>query len=134
MENYFDHEADIGIIGHGKTIVDSFTHAAFLMFSIMTDLTQVRPKDTINFTFIEPDVELAFVTWLNLLLAQANSKHMIFSEFTISQQDEKWICQAVGEQWHDGLIHGTDVKGATLTMLSVKRVNQLWEARCVVDV
>jgi SHS2 domain-containing protein len=29
---------------------------------------------------------------------------------------------------------GVEVKGATLTMLSVKQVEAGWEARCVVDV
>jgi SHS2 domain-containing protein len=29
---------------------------------------------------------------------------------------------------------GTEVKGATLTMLSVRRADGGWEARCVIDV
>ncbi|MDE2366260.1 MAG: archease, partial [Betaproteobacteria bacterium] len=32
------------------------------------------------------------------------------------------------------LERGVEVKGATLTMLSVKQAGAIWEARCVVDV
>ncbi|MGZ5662035.1 MAG: archease, partial [Usitatibacter sp.] len=46
----------------------------------------------------------------------------------------RWLGEAWGEPWREGLERGTEVKGATLTMLSVKRAGGLWEARCVVDV
>src|SRR3990167_4664108 len=129
-ENYFDHEADIGIIGRGKTINDCFVDAAHVMFSMMTDLSKIQPKKTLAFTFEESDIELAFVTWLNLLLAHANAKNLIFSQFNISQQGDQWQGEASGEPWRDDMERGTDVKGATLTMLSVKKINDEWEARC----
>ena len=34
-DQYFDHEADIGIIGRGKSIEQAFCHAAHAMFAIM---------------------------------------------------------------------------------------------------
>lgn len=133
-ESYFDHEADIGIIGRGKTLEDSFADAARAMFALMGDLSKVRVKQTFSFTFEEPDIELAFVTWLNLLLAEANAKNVIFSHFRIAHQGDHWQGEASGELWREDIERGTDVKGPTLTMLSVKKINGGWESRCVVDV
>jgi SHS2 domain-containing protein len=39
-----------------------------------------------------------------------------------------------GEPWREAHARGTEVKGATLTALSVRRDEQGWQARCVVDV
>ncbi|MDF3055112.1 MAG: Protein archease [Gammaproteobacteria bacterium] len=134
QDDYFDHEADIGIIGRGKTIEECFSSAAHVMFSIMSDLSDIHPISTFSFIFDEPNVELALVTWLNLLLAKSNAKNIIFSQFKIIRQESQWIGEASGEQWNENMERGTDVKGATLTMLSVKKINDEWEARCIVDV
>ena len=45
-----------------------------------------------------------------------------------------WHGVARGERWRDELARGTEVKGATLTALSVRHSDAGWEARCVVDV
>lgn len=133
-ENYFAHDADIGIIGRGKTIEDCFSDGARVMFAYMTDLSKVRLKKSISIDFEESDIELAFVTWLNSLLAQSNANNCIFSHFQIARQGNQWQGTASGETWRDDMERGTDVKGATLTMLSVKKINGEWEARCIIDV
>lgn len=133
-DNYFDHDADIGVIGRGKTMEECFTNAAYTMFSIMTDLSKVHPQQTVSFSFDEPNIELALITWLNLLLAESNAKNIIFAQYQIFRQNNRWICKATGEKWNEKMERGTDVKGATLTMLSVKKIDNQWEARFVVDV
>jgi SHS2 domain-containing protein len=133
-ECYFDHDADIGIIGRGKTLEACFADAARVMFALMGNLSEVRARETFRFSFEEADVELAFVTWLNLLLATANANNVIFSQFKILHDGTHWSGEALGEKWRDEMERGTDVKGATLTMLSVKQINHSWEGRCVVDV
>lgn len=65
--NYFDHEADIGIIGRGKTLESAFESAAYTMFAIMADIKKLTVDHTIEFSFEENDAEIAFVTWLNFL-------------------------------------------------------------------
>jgi SHS2 domain-containing protein len=131
---YFDHDADIGIIGRGDTMEGAFVSAAEAMFAIMVDLQAVQPEQTVHITFEEQDNEFAFVTWLNLLLAEARERALIFSRFTLEHDGDKWHGQAQGSPWHADLEKGVEVKGATLTMLSVKKVNGLWEASCIVDV
>ena len=133
-ESYFDHDADIGIIGRGETLEACFADAARVMFALMGNLSEVQIKQTFHFSFEEADIELAFVTWLNLLLAQANANNVIFSHFKISRKGNNWSGEASGEPWRKEMERGTDVKGATLTMLSVKQIEASWEGRCVVDV
>ncbi len=40
--DYFDHDADIGIVGRGETAQAAFVAAAEAMFAIMADITQVN--------------------------------------------------------------------------------------------
>lgn len=131
---YFQHDADIGIIGRGTTLEQAFEAAAQALFAIVTDLAQVQPSNTLTLEFEEADPELALVTWLNLLLGKAREQGMIFSRFHVQHHGSQWRAEAVGEKWRAGLERGVEVKGATLTMLSVKQSGTMWEARCIVDV
>lgn len=132
--NYFPHEADIGIIGRGQTIEEAFVSAAEAVFAIMTDLQQVEDRQCISIEFAESDIELSLVTWLNQLIAEAKHYGLVLSRFSLIKEDANWIGKAWGEPWRHNMTRGTEVKGATLTMLSVSKQNDVWEARCVVDV
>ncbi len=59
---YFDHDADIGIIGRGETLAEAFVQAARAVFAYMVDLERVQPQQTIQIEFTEEDSELALVT------------------------------------------------------------------------
>jgi SHS2 domain-containing protein len=131
---YFEHDADIGLAGHGTTLEEAFQSAAAGMFAIMTDLACVRRERTVKLEFEEADVELALVRWLNLLLATAREHGMVFAEFRLDRDGVVWRGSATGEAWRGDLERGVEVKGATLTMLRVEQRSGEWEARCVVDV
>lgn len=132
--HYFDHDADIGLIGQGSTLEFCFIDAAQALFSLMTDLSQVQPEVCTQFEFEEADIELAFVTWLNLLIAKAQADHLVFSRFQLVRSNHHWQCTAQGQNWKAEFERRIEVKGATLTMLSVKEMAGKWEARCVLDV
>ncbi len=131
---YFEHGADIGIVGRGATIEDAFVGAARATFAVMTDLDAVRPVETVNLELEETDQELALVRWLNLLLGLARERGVMFSQFHLKRHGARWRGSASGEPWRPSLEHGVEVKGATLTMLEVKKTSSGWEARCIVDV
>lgn len=132
--SYFEHGADVGITGKGETLEKSFEAAAVAMFMIITDISKVKPVKRIKFNFIEQDIEFAFISWLNNLLNESHLLNMVFSRFHVERDKDAWICEAFGEPWRNGLERGTEVKGATLTKLSVTNENGLWAASCVVDV
>jgi SHS2 domain-containing protein len=131
---YFEHDADIGIIGWGTTVEQAFEAAAQAVFAIVTNLDTVRASTTVAIEFEEADPEFALVTWLNLLLGRARELGMVFCRFHVQHQGNNWRAEAMGENWRPGLERGVEVKGATLTMLSVEKTGAIWEARCVVDV
>jgi SHS2 domain-containing protein len=131
---YFDHDADIGIVGRGATVELAFEQAAAAVFAISADIAAIRGEEKVSFSFTEADPELALVTWINRLLAEARSRGLIFGRFRLARDGAEWHGEAWGEPWRGDLERGVEVKGATLTMLSVRESPGGWEARCVVDV
>jgi SHS2 domain-containing protein len=131
---YFNHDADIGIIGRGPTIEAAFVAAAEAVFAVMTDLTAIQPVESLRVAVDEPDPELALVTWLNRLLAEARASRLALGSFALDREGAHWNGVAQGEPWRDDLDRGVEVKGATLTELAVRQEGGVWEARCVVDV
>ena len=133
-ENTFEHDADIGVVGRGATLEEAFESAAAATFGVMADLSAVRAERSVGFEFEEADVEIALVRWLNLLLGLSHEQGLIFGRFWIERDGVHWRGGASGEPWRRDLERGVEVKGATLTMLEVKRERDGWVARCVVDV
>jgi len=111
--SYFAHDADIGIIGRGLTIEQSFEAAALAVFAIITNFEAVQPATAVAIEFAESDTELALVIWLNLIPGKSRELSMVFSHFYIQRQGNQWHGKVLGEKWHDGLEHGVEVKGAT---------------------
>ena len=131
---YFEHGADIGVVGRGASIEEAFAQAATSMFAIMAEPGTVQPLEPIEVDFDEDDVELALVRWLNALLAQARERGLVLCRFELQRRGDHWHGLARGEPWRDSHARGTEVKGATLTALAVRQGEAGWQARCVVDV
>ena len=131
---YFDHEADVGVLGRGTTLEEAFEAAAEATFAVMGDVRAARPLEELDLSFEEPDQELALVRWLNGLLAEARARTLMLCEFHLRREGSRWSGRARGEPWSDRLERGVEVKGATLTALSVRSLDDGWEAGCVVDV
>jgi len=131
---YFEHDADIGVVGRGVTLEEAFESAASATFAVMADLSAVRPERSVTLDFEEADLEIALVRWLNLLLGLSHEQGLVFSRFWIEHDGVLWRGGASGEPWRRDLERGVEVKGATLTMLEVKQGPDGWRARCVVDV
>jgi len=130
----FEHDADIGILGRGATVEEAFVAGATAMFDLECRVEGVAPLHRVEVELAETDAEFAFVGWLNALLAAAHSGGLTLARFALARDGDRWHGAGWGERWHAGLARGIDVKGATLTMLSVRPVDGQWEARCVVDV
>lgn len=133
--SYFAHDADIGIIGRGATLERAFESAAEATFAIMAEPGSLRESREVAVSFTEDDVELALARWLNALLGAAREHGVVFKRFALIREGLRWSGRAWGEPWREDTERGTEVKGATLTMLSVRQTDgPRWEARCVIDV
>jgi len=133
-QEYFDHDADVGVVGRGATVEEAFEAAARATFALMTDIAALREERSVSVDFEEADIELALVRWLNLLLGLSHEEGLIFGRFWLERDGVRWRGGAGGEPWRPELERGVEVKGATLTMLQVRQSKDGWEARCVVDV
>ena len=131
---YFEHDADIGVVGRGATVERAFESAAEAMFAVMAEPASLREPAEVSVSFVEDDIDLALVQWLNALLGAARERGLVFRRFSLSRKGSRWEGRAWGEPWREEIERGVEVKGATLTMLSVKSGATGWEARCVVDV
>ncbi len=131
----FEHEADIGIRGFGETIEEAFSNAARAMYSVMFDISSIRPVVERTVTVAAPDTDLLLIEWLNALLALSDIERMVFSEFEVKIYGGRLQGRAMGEPL-DRKRHGAvvEVKAATLHMLKVERIDGGYVAQCVVDV
>ena len=134
--DYFEHKADVGIMGIGRTLPEAFEQAAKAMFDLMYDVEKVKPVEEIQIECKANNPEELFVEWLNALLAQANIHELALGEFQVKQiKGPQLVGCAMGEPL-DPQRHNpkTEVKAATYAMLKVEKEGKKYIAQCVVDV
>jgi SHS2 domain-containing protein len=134
--DYFDHKADVGIIGIGRTLPGAFEQAAKAMFNLMYDVEKVKPLEEIQIECEADNSEELFVEWLNALLAQANIHELGLGEFQVKQIKGSQLLGCAKGEPLDPQRHNlkTEVKAATYAMLKVEREDEKYIAQCVVDV
>ncbi len=134
----FEHEADVGIAGYGRTLEEAFENAARAMFSVMVELDTVEPKDEVRVEVEAEEVEMLLVEWLNELLSQAHLSGMVFRDFRVKIRREgsmRLEGVAMGERLNpEKHLLKVEVKAATYSMLEVGRRDGRYYARCIVDV
>ncbi len=133
---HFPHEADIGIRGFGATPAEAFEQTALALTAVITDPASVAPSEMVNFFCEAPDAEMLLVDWLNALIYEMATRHMLFRRFEVQLQQDRLAAQAWGETVDVARHHpAVEVKGATYTALKVARQpDGTWLAQCVVDV
>lgn len=131
----FEHEADIGIRGWGKSIEEAFETTALALYSVIVNIEKVQPKEKKSISVSAPDQELLLVEWLNALLSLSDIERLVFSKFEVKISGMRLTGTAWGETL-DRTRHepGVEVKGATYHMLSVNQKDGIYTAQCVVDV
>lgn len=131
----FSHQADIGVRGLGETPAQAFEQAALALTAVITDIQTVAAEKMIRFSCDAPDVELLLVDWLNALICEMATRHMLFSRFDVQLDGNHLTAKAWGETLEITRHHpAVEVKGATYTELEVMQTADGWFAQCVVDV
>jgi SHS2 domain-containing protein len=132
----FPHEADVGVRGRGATPAEAFAGAATAMSAAICDPQKVGARDAVDIECAAPDLDLLLVDWLNALVYEMATRHMLFSRFDVAIADHRLRATAWGEAV-DVARHApaAEVKGATFCELAVRReADGSWTAQCVVDV
>lgn len=136
----FPHEADIGLRGTGATLAEAFVGAATALTAAICDPATVAAHRRVRIGCAAPDVELLLVDWLNALVFEMATRHMLFSRFDVRIDPAPGGFRLQATAWGeatDVVRHqpAAEVKGASFCELKVgQRPDGMWLAQCVVDV
>lgn len=132
---HFEHDADIGIRGHGQTKAEAFEQAATALMAVITDPQGITAEKAVSLRCEAPDDELLLVDWLNRLIFEMATRHLLFGRFKVHLDEGKLKATAWGEpvqvERHRPAV---EIKGATYTALRVAEEKGHWIAQTVVDV
>lgn len=133
---HFAHESDIGVRGLGDSCAEAFEQAALALTAIVTDPAKVYPKDKVALRCTAPDTELLLADWLNAVIYEMATRHMLFSCYEVRLADGRLDAIAWGETVELSRHRpAVEPKGATYTALMVgQQKDGSWLAQCVVDV
>jgi tRNA nucleotidyltransferase (CCA-adding enzyme) len=123
MWEHFAHGADIGIRGRGETRDRAFAEAARALTAVATDPDSVVPRLAVQIRCRAPDPELLLVEWLNALVYEMATRHMLFSRFDVKIDDGLELTATAWGEPIDVASHhpAVEPKGATVTALRVAR-------------
>lgn len=132
---HFPHEADMGVRGIGCTLERAFAEAARAMTAAIVDPDAIRPETAVEIRCAGATAEDLLYSWLNALVYEMAVRRMVFGRFAVDIEDGVLRATATGEPVSQTRHQpAVEVKGATMTALSVGRAGDDWIAQCVVDV
>lgn len=138
---FFEHKADAGIRGKGKTIEKSFGETARALFDLEVDLKKVDANKKINVGVSAENYEELLVEFLNMLLTEAGIKQMVFSKFIVKIIEKNKKFELKAGVWGEKLNikkHKIKIeaKAATYGELRVyfDKKTRNWISQCIVDV
>jgi len=133
---FVDHTADISIKAYGKSLKELFQNTAFGMFSILADLEGIKVSTELEIKVEAPDTEELLIEWLDELLYNFYTKHIIFFEFGISELTDTNLTAKVKGRFigENKNRLKTEIKAATRHDLHITKNNDIYEVRIVFDV
>ncbi len=133
---HFEHRADVGVRGLGRTLSQAFEQAALGMTAAVVTPEKVRAVESVRIQCGAADAELLLVEWLNRIVYEMSVRRMLFGRFAVRLEGPQLDAEAWGEAV-DVARHepAVEVKAATVTALRVfRQPDGVWVAQCVVDV
>ena len=85
--SHFPHDADVGVRGVGPDAASAFGQAALAMTAVITEPQRVLPQTPIEIACEAPDLELLLYDWLNALVYEMATRHMLFGQFSVVIDD-----------------------------------------------
>jgi len=126
MKKYdiIDHTADIGVKAYGKTLSEAFENAAYGMFDIITDKSEIDKIGQYDINLEADDLEQLLVDFLSELLFLNSAENIVFSFFKVSlnEKEKSLSANTFGEKF-DLSKHkiGAEIKAVTYHMLEVNK-------------
>jgi SHS2 domain-containing protein len=139
---HFEHQADIGVRGGGRSIEEAFAQVALALTAVTADPQTVHAVDAVSIRCEAPDAALLLVDWLNALICEMSARNMLFSRFDVQVREPPVAgsLSLTGTAWGERVDPprhqpAVEVKAASYLGLSVRRsADGAWVAECIVDV
>ena len=131
-----DHTADVGVRATGEDFATALSWTAKGLFSVITDLDLVEPRELFQVSVASSDREILVVDWLNELLYVYEAEGLLLSEFRVTVGREQSTLEA---ECHGEPVNLSrhrmrlSVKAATYHELEVVG-NGEWRIQVVLDV
>lgn len=138
----FEHGADIGIRGRGKSLEEAFSNLLKALALLLTEALSLETLEVKEILEIELSAEFLddlLVNYVNKVLTYTYLEGFLFLEFKgeIKKDNEKYVLKGVicGTKFDpQKLGYGVEVKGATYTLAKIEKEKDFWVVQCVVDV
>lgn len=131
---FLDHTADVGMTARGSSWDELFRNAALGMFSLIADTRALQGKEEVAVDVTANDRDSLLVSFLNEILYQYETKHIVFCDcliFTISETRVVALCK--GEKRAASHYIQREIKAATYHQLRIQK-NKAYEAQIIFDV
>ena len=134
-ENYV-HDTAVGVRGIGATMEEAFEQVAIAMTATITNPLNVDHLEELDLACQAPDDKSLLAEWLNAIVSEMSSRHMLFSRFAVRINEHQLQAHLWGEEIKPSKhVPAVEVRGATNTDLRVLQDDTgAWLAQCVVEV
>jgi SHS2 domain-containing protein len=141
---YFETDADIGVIGRGATAAEAFVQTALGVFALIVEPGEVEERERREVRAHGDNLESLLVAWINECLYVHDVEGFVARRIELEVFDE--IAKAGGERLRlHSFLHGeevdparhrlgTVVKAATMHQVSTRGTESGFETRLVLDV
>ncbi len=133
---FIDHTADVGIIAYGTEIKQVFANAALALFSLITELENIREELKYDVEVVSEDRESLLVEWLNELIYLFDAEHVLLKNFDVQSLSSTRLKATCYGEKIDPSRHKlkTGVKAATYHMLRIDKDNKGYKAQIIFDI
>jgi len=129
-----EHTADVGIVVYGRTPEELYENAAYGMFSLISDTSDIKEIFRISVSIDAHDREELLITFLNELLYYYSTKKIFFKRFEILTLSETHLDANVsGAEISEHEIL-RDIKSATYHGIRIDKSVPGYKVKIIFDV
>lgn len=131
---YFEATADIGFKAWGNSLNEAFENAGLAIFNIISDTSDISPKQEISFEISSEDHVALLYDYLEELLFYHEVEFMLFSEFHVEIDDDLVLKASIKGEPIDWDKHErkTEIKAITFHKMDVRQ-SDVVELQAIVD-
>ena len=128
------HTADVGIVARGDSLADVIANTAYGMFSLMYDLSDIRPEIEVVIKAAAESPPELLVDCLSELIAVGETDDLVFVDFEVEAQNLRATVTAAGGSAAAAELVGPPVKAVTYHDLRCEWTGDHWKSQVIFDV